>query len=180
MTLYPDEVESAVEHLDSLSQPQALHVLTRLLQGDHLTPPATASSYTSRDRRSTWPADTWTATASLLGPSSPLTSPAHWPGSVNRCPRLCALGCTASRSESNHISTVPDPSPTCTVLPAHDHGTPYHAPSQCTYPSRPTYLPESAGTWIKRLRSDGSQDAAPSAPSVPRAGRACRIVRMPV
>ena len=51
-------VESAVEHLDSLSQPQALHVLTRLLQGDHLTPPAAANSYTSRDRRSTSPADT--------------------------------------------------------------------------------------------------------------------------
>ena len=99
-------VQGVVQDLDRLFEAQGFQVLTDLFQGDHATPPAT-SSYTSKERRSTSPAGTCTATASLRGRLSPLGKPDHWPGRMKRCLGCCALGCTAMRSSPAQISTVP-------------------------------------------------------------------------
>ena len=64
-------VQGIVQGLDGLLQPQGLQMLAGLLQGDHLAPPRAANSYTSRERRSTSPKGTCTATASRRGRLSP-------------------------------------------------------------------------------------------------------------
>ena len=64
----PDGMKTAylgvVQDLHGLLEAQGFQVLTGLFQGDYRAPPMAASSYSSRERRSTSPAGTCTATAS--------------------------------------------------------------------------------------------------------------------
>ena len=69
-------VQGVVQDFHRLLETQGFQMLTSLFQGDHATPPAT-SSYTSKERRSTSPTGTCTATASLRGRLSPLGKPDH-------------------------------------------------------------------------------------------------------
>ena len=59
-------VQGVVQDLDGLLEAQGLQVLAGLFQGDHCTPPTAASSYTSRERRSTSPTGACTAIADRL------------------------------------------------------------------------------------------------------------------
>ena len=63
-------VKGIVQDLHGLLEAQGFQVLARLFQSDHATP-AAASSYTSRERRSTSPVGICTATASFRGRLSP-------------------------------------------------------------------------------------------------------------